>query len=451
MKKRFAFAAFLALLPQCLFLWAQPAASRKPNLLLVTFDTTRADRLGCYGFEGIRTPSIDRLAREGVLFENVYAQAPQTLPNHSSIFTGLYTITHNVLSNGQKLEDPAVTLAEILSSSGYKTGAVVAAAPLIKVFNLTQGFSHYDDEFGSQDGVGYFKAFLRLFSGNKINLPSERHGDAVARLAIQWLDRVGKSKRPFFLWVHFFDPHEPYRFREDFDRPEVVAESPGLNQFGADEAAYLSEIEFADYQLGKVLHHLDKLGLTDRTLTLFTADHGESLGEHEYRGHRQNVYENVVRVPLILRMPGFLPEGKRLATQAMSIDILPTLLTLLEIPYLASSFQGGDLFKLPENEPRRLYSLAVKLFTKTPIRQTMVFGDYKFIGFEDPARNALFNIADDPQELENIITNKPPEADKISWREELDRWWEAHADLQFTDFRMTPEQLERLKSLGYVN
>ncbi len=423
----------------------------KPNLLLVTFDTTRADRLGCYGFDGIRTPAIDRLAREGVLFENVFAQAPQTLPNHSSIFTGLYTITHNVLSNGQKLEDRAVTLAEILSSSGYKTGAVVAAAPLIKVFNLTQGFGHYDDEFESHDGVGYFKAFLRLFSRHKINLPSERRADDVARLAIHWLDRASRAKRPFFLWVHFFDPHEPYYYRENFDRPEVVGESPGRNRFGEDEAAYLSEIEFADYHLGKVLNHLDELGLTDRTLTLFSADHGESLGEHEYRGHRQSVYQSVVRVPLILRLPQILPQGKRLQTRAMSIDILPTILTLLEIPYLPTSFQGKDLFKLPENQPRRRYSVAVKLFTKTPIRRTMVFGDYKFIEFEDPQRNLLFNIADDPEELVNIIAKKPPEAEKISWLEEIGDWWETHADLQFTDFKMTSEQLERMKSLGYIN
>ena len=451
MKRRFALTVFLALLPQLLSLWGQPSAGQKPNLLLVTFDTTRADRLGCYGFEGIRTPSIDRLAREGVLFENVYAQAPQTLPNHSSIFTGLYTITHNVLSNGQKLEDPATTLAEILSASGYKSGAVVAAAPLIKVFNLNQGFSHYDDEFVSQDGVGYFKVFMRLFSANKINLPSERRGDAVAGLAIQWLDRVSRAKRPFFLWVHFFDPHEPYYFREDFDRPEKVVESPGTNRFGVDEAAYLNEIEFADYQLGRVLDHLDRLGLADQTLTLFTADHGESLGEHEYTGHRQSVYEDVVRVPLILRMPRILPAGERLATRAMSVDILPTLLTLLEIPYLPTSFQGVDLFKLPENEPRKRYSVAVKLFSKTPIRRTMVFADHKFIEFDDPERNALFNIVDDPGELVNLINDRPPEADRISWREEIDRWWKAHADLQFTDFKMTPEQLRRLKSLGYVN
>ena len=345
MKTGFALTLFFALMSQLLPLRGQPSAARKSNLLLVTFDTTRADRLGCYGFEGIRTPSIDRLAREGVLFENVYAQAPQTLPNHSSIFTGLYTITHKVLSNGQKLEDSAVTLAEILSVSGYRTGAVVAAAPLIKAFNLNQGFGHYDDEFESQDGVGYFKVLMRLFSDNRINLPSERRGDAVARLAIRWLDRASKSKRPFFLWVHFFDPHEPYHFREDFDRPEVVIESSGPNRFGEDEAAYLSEIEFADHQLGKVLDHLDRLGLADETLTLFTADHGESLGEHEYRGHRESVYESVVRVPLIIRMPRSLPAGERLATRAMSVDVLPTLLTLLEVPYLPTLLSGRGSFQ----------------------------------------------------------------------------------------------------------
>ena len=135
----------------------------------------------------------------------------------------------------------------------------------------------------------------------------------------------------------------------------------------------------------------------------------------------------------------------------MSIDVLPTLLTLLGIPYLPTSFQGGDLFKFPENEPRKRYSVAVKLFSKTPIRRTMVFGDHKFIEFEDPERNALFNIADDPGELVNLINDRPPEADRISWREEIDRWWETHADLQFTDFKMTPEQSRRLKSLGYIN
>ncbi len=448
---KIAFAVLLALLLQPSPVWGRAEDSGQPNLLFITFDTTRADRLGCYGFEAIRTPSIDRLAREGVTFENIYAQAPQTLPNHASIFTGLYTITHNVLSNGQKLEEPAITLAEMLSGSGYRTGAVVSAAPLLRVFNLTQGFDYYEDSFALEDGVGYFKAFMRLFSRSKINLPSERRGDHTASLATEWLTKVSGSRRPFHLWVHFFDPHEPYYFRTDFSSPDETTESPGKNEYGEDEAAYLKEIEFADYHLGRILDHLDELGLTDQTLTVFTADHGESLGEHEYRGHRQSVHENVVRVPLILRMPGTLPAGDRLVTRGMSIDILPTVLSLLEIPYLENSFQGADLLKLAEDEPRKLYSLAVKLFSKTPIRRTMIFQDYKFIEFDDPERNALYNIREDPGELQNLIDSSPAEAGKILWQEEIDSWWETHADLQFTDFKMSPEQLKRLKSLGYVN
>ncbi len=451
MHKKTTFAVLLALLSPCAPVWGKDGGVRRPNLLFITFDTTRADRLGCYGFGQIRTPSIDRLASEGVTFENVYAQAPQTLPRHASIFTGLYTITHNVLSNGQRLDDPAITLAEMLAGSGYKTGAVVSAAPLMKVFNLTQGFEYYNDTFELEDGVGYFKAFMRLFSRSKINLPSERRGDKTANLATAWLKKISGGKRPFYLWVHFFDPHEPYDFRTDFDRPERITDSPEKNHYGEDEAAYLNEIEFADHHLGRVLDHLDKLGLTDNTLTVFTADHGESLGEHQYQGHRQSVYENVVRVPLILRMPGTLSAGRRLTTRGMSIDILPTVLALLEIPYLENSFQGSDLLKLDEEEPRKLYSLAVKLFTKTPIRRTMIFGDYKFIEFDDPDKNALFNIREDPGELENLIHTSPVEAEKVSWQEEISRWWEEHADLQFTDFTLAPEQLERLKSLGYVN
>ena len=449
-KKTLLVPLFILLLHYSL-VWCKEAKQFQPNLLFITFDTTRSDRLGCYGFDSIQTPVIDRLSSEGVTFDNIYAQAPQTLPNHISIFTGLYPITHNVLSNGQKLEESAITLAEVLSSLGYRTGAIVSAAPLMKVFNLDQGFDYYNDIFRLEDGIGYFKAFLRLFSKNKINFPSERRGDETANLAIEWLTKAKKDKRPFHLWVHFFDPHEPYNFYLDLDKPEKTAVNTPRNQYGEEELSYLREIEFADYYMGKILAHLDKLGLTNQTLIVFTADHGESLGEHEYRGHRQSVYQNVVRVPLILKMPGNLPEGLRLKTQGMSIDIMPTVLSLLDVSYLENSFQGLDLFKLDEQRPRKLYSMAVKLFTKSPIRRTMIFGDYKFIEFDDPNRNSLFNIKEDPHELKNVIHNRPIGASKISWEEEILRWWEKYEDVHITDFRLSPEQLERLKSLGYVN
>jgi arylsulfatase A-like enzyme len=425
--------------------------SELPNLLLVTFDTTRVDRLGCYGFKRIRTPSVDRLAREGVLFENVYGQAPQTMPNHTSLFTGLYTITHDVLSNGQRLSDEAVTLAEMLSAAGYRTGAIVAAAPLMKEYNLNQGFDHYNDEFRDNALFGGFKSFLRFFSANKINIPTSRPANRVAELSMAWLRQAAKGKKPFFLWVHFFDPHDPYQFRPDFDQPEVVEEDSKLNEYGYKEASYINEIEFADHYLGKILALVDRLGLTERTLTVFTTDHGESLGEHDYRGHRQEVYEEVIRVPLILRWPGHLPEGERRTSPGMTIDIAPTVLKLLDVPYLPDSFQGTDLFSVAADEPRRIYSVAVKLFTKSPIRKAIIYGEYKYIEFDDPARNALFHLKTDADEQVNLLNTDHPGERQVAWSDEIQKWFEVFEKMEFSDFRLSPEQLRMLRSLGYVN
>ncbi len=424
----------------------------RPNLLFITFDTTRADRLGCYGYSGARTPAIDRLAREGVLFSRAYAQAPQTLPSHCSLFTGFYPITHNVLSNGQRLEDDASTLAEMLQAGGYRTGAVVAAAPLMQEFNIHQGFDYYNDDFRDNAVLSGFKAMLRFFSANKLNIPTSRPANRVTAFAKQWLSQHAgrKQKRPFFLWVHYFDPHDPYEFRPDFDKPLLLQDNAEVNQYGYREPNYVNEIEFADHYLGKLLDHLDKLGVSRNTLTVFTTDHGESLGEHEYRGHRQNVYENIIRIPLIFRMPGVLPEGERLDVPGMSIDVTPTILRLLGIPYPTSSFQGTDLFALNAGEPRKIYATAVKLFTKSFIRRTMIYGDLKFIEFDDPERNALYDLRIDPDEKVNLLEGHQKVAGSLSWESEIQQWFEQHENLRLSDFRMSPEQLERLRSLGYI-
>lgn len=434
-----------------IFPLARLAATPRPNILFITFDTTRADELSPYAKNRkLQTPHIQKLANEGVLFENVYAQAPQTLPNHASIFTGLYTITHNVLSNGQKLDERALTLAEILKRYNYKTGAIVSAAPLMKVFNLDQGFDHYDDDFSAPDLLHGIKGFLRFFSANKINVQSERKAHETSQLAVRWIKRASKQKKPFFLWVHFFDPHKPYDYRPDFGRPELIEDPVHLVNRSATQVAYTNEVQFADHNMGKILVALETLGITERTLTVFTTDHGESLGEHGYLGHRQHVYENIIRVPLIIRWPQSLPFARRIAVPVMSIDIVPTLLSLLEIPYLPDAFQGHDVLSDRQRNPRKLYSLAVKLFTKAPIRKAMIFGDYKFIEFDQPEHNALYNIHTDPLEQINLIKDIPLEVRQVQWQEDIQDWWDNNSDLRLSDFEMTREQLERLKSLGYV-
>lgn len=428
---------------------AKNRRAERPNLLVVTFDTTRADHLGPYGFQDIRTPTIDGLATAGTLFEDVQAQSPQTLPNHTSLFTGLYTITHNVRSNGQRLEDRAITLAEVLRTEGYQTGAIVAAAVLMSDFNLSQGFATYNDDFEDPAIYRGFRAFFRLFSRGKINFPSTRPGNRVSALANQWLRKAAGQKQPFFLWVHFYDPHEPYEYRADFKKPYKTGNSGKKNAFGVDEASYINEIEFADFHLGRVLHQLDKLGLSRNTLVVFTADHGESLGEHGYEGHREEVYAPVAHIPLIMRFPGRVAAGLRLPTPAMTVDVAPTILTLLGIDYPDNAFAGTDLLALDPKAARKRFSLAVKLFTKTPIRSAFFYRRYKCIRFDDPSRNACFDLGADPQESVNLLSSGKGPTD-VDWLSEVQAWFERYEDLSVSDFQMTPEQMERLRSLGYI-
>lgn len=425
------------------------AADRPSNVLIVTFDTTRPDRLGAYGYPA-RTPAIDRLAREGTLMQHAYSPSVQTLPSHASLFTGLYSVTHGVLSNGQTLSDDAVTLAEILSSQGYATGAIMGAATLLSDFGLDQGFDTYDEEFGGSVVERSFKSFVRLLSRSRLNIPSTRTAPEVTRRAINWLNRHAKRKQPFFLWLHFWDPHEPYELHPDFERPNLVVSAGDLNEHGQKEANYVNEIEYADHYLGKVLRHLDRLNLTSNTLTIFTSDHGESLGAHGYVGHRREVYEDIIRIPLIVRLPGRVPAGEAVSVPVMSIDVMPTVLDLVGVPYLAGSYQGQNIFKLGREE-RPVFALAVELFTKSPIRRTVIDRRQKFIEFDEGDRDALYDLARDPDEKRNLLyTEGRTISEAAEWRGQIVRWYQAFTSVSFDDIEISPEQLDRLRSLGYV-
>ena len=426
-----------------------PAKPARPNLLVITFDTTRADRLGAYGYEKAQTPNIDRLAREGVLFLNAHAQSPQTLPSHASLFTGHYTITHNVRSNGQHLEENAITLAEVLRTEGYQTGAIVATAALLSGFNLDQGFETYNDNFEEPIVGKAFKNFFRFFSRRKVNLYSTRPANRVTALARKWLKKAASKKKPFFLWIHYFDPHAPYLFHPDFDRPGRYRRTGSRNAYGELEENYVNEIGFADHHMGRVLKQLDKLDLSSNTLVLLTADHGESLGEHGYTGHRKEVYEQIIRIPMIFRLPGKLPAGGRLGTPAMSIDVAPTILTLLGISYPENAFAGKDLFALDPREPRKRFSLAVKLFTKDPIRTALFYRNHKFIQFDKSKNNLLFDLSKDRAEKSNLF-DPSNHTLGIDWAEEVSQWFAQFERLSVNDFKMSREQMEKLRSLGYV-
>src|SRR5262249_43661304 len=276
------------------------------NVLLITLDTTRADRIGAYGFSEIQTPSLDRLSREGVLFEQATSAAPLTLPAHSSLFTGKFPPEHGVRDNGGFFLDPReTTLARVLKGKGFRTGAFVGAYVLDSRWGLDQGFDTYFDDFD----LTQYKA---------ISLGAiQRPGNEVVDHGLQWLASVGSSR--FFCWLHLYDPHTPY------DPPE-----PYKSIYRG--RPYLGEIAFVDAQVGRALTYLESHRLLDRTIVVVMGDHGESLGDHGEATHGFFVYESVLRVPLIVRAPfSQTLGGRRVADVVRSVDVMPTVLELLDL------------------------------------------------------------------------------------------------------------------------
>lgn len=364
-----------------------PRAAPPGNVLLVTLDTLRADRVHCYGNPRVATPALDQLAREGTLFERAYSPVPSTLPSHCSIMTGAYPGHHGVHDNGVYfLEDGAVTLAERLRDAGHATAAFVAAFVLDAQFNLAQGFDTYDDEVdlpltrgGDVPGdldEGRRRWFVQAASSY------QRRGEVVTDGALAWLR--AHSDEPFFLWVHYFDPHQPYqapepfgtRYDPDYDgpmdgdavnwwgeftrlrerarrssEPERSELEARINRHhGHLVARYDGEVSYVDAQLGRLLGGLQKLGRWGDTLVLVVGDHGESFGEHRVQiwEHNGSVYDEVLHVPMLLRRPDGVGAGQRVAGLVRTIDVAPTVLDWLGLPGL-EGIQGRSILALTED------------------------------------------------------------------------------------------------------
>ena len=400
----------------------------RPNVLLVTIDTCRADRLGSYGFTLARTPQLDRLAREGVRCENVAAVAPITLPSHASILTGLLPPAHGVRDNGTyALGADAVTLAERLKAAGYSTHAIVSALVLNRRYGLDQGFDSYDDDLWSEDAP-------RLF------LIRDRPARKTADRFLAWLERwarEGKAK-PFFGWIHFFDPHQPYE-PEAQDRP--LAPTP-----------YDAEIAGVDRALGRVLDRLRADGLLDDTVVVVTADHGESLGEHGEKTHAVFVYDATVRVPLLVRFPRLLPRGRVYEGPVSSVDIVPTLLAVLGLPG-GETTEGASLLPAlrgeapPPARPQYSESLLSEVgFGMAPLH-AIRSGGIKYIRAPRPE---LYDLSADAKELVNLFDRERRRAALLD--DLLGRTMDASARraVAADASPMSKETMEALRSLGYL-
>ncbi len=394
--------------------------ARGANLLLVTLDTTRADRLGCYGYKRVFTPAIDRLAREGVLFENAIAVAPTTLPAHASILTGLYPVHHGARVNGFfKLANEPLTLAEALRDAGFRTSAVVSSFVLHRRFGTDQGFEDYQDDFGggSSGGGDY----------------PERAGDRTTTLALSALHKMARER--FFLWVHYYDAHHEYRPPPSF-----------LNQHPDDP--YLGEIEFVDSQLMRLLLELDAMGLSERTLVLVIGDHGESLMEHNEPTHGLLVYQPVLHIPMVMRLGKQLGPGLRVSTRVSEVDLMPTVLSLLGVEARAAT-DGSDLTQ-PVDAGRKLYFENLNAtFSYAAAALGGVFdGNVKYI---HAVEGELYDLAADPREARDLAPSDPSRAGSFYqflpelFGPQLAKLTQAPATVQ-----PSGEDLARLAALGYA-
>lgn len=387
--------------------------------MLVTIDTLRADHLGCYGYQSIETPTLDGLARSGVLFETAVAQTPLTPPSHASIFTGQNPNVHKVRNTGGFiLPASARPLARILQEQGWDTGAFVGSAVLKRLFGFDNGFAVYDDEMPRPGGRAEFRE------------DPERRAATVIDHAIDWLSKRQPGK-PYFLWVHLYDPHIPYQ-----PPPEFASKYKSR--------PYDGEIAYADQQLGRLFAALPRGGETIRAVL---SDHGESLGEHGEHTHGVFLYDATLRIPFILAGPG-VPSSVRVKQQVRTIDVLPTLLALMggTVP---PAVQGVDLTPaFSHSDVLAAQSYAETLYPKMNMNWSELRAirtpRWKYIRAPRPE---LYDLLADPGETKNLASQNAQEIARFETQlTEL-----APANEKVETAMVNERVMDQLKSLGYIS
>ncbi len=426
MRKALIGAGVVVLLAATAFIWFRreqhPAAVR--NVLLITIDTLRADHLGSYGYAPAQTPNIDRLAEQGTLFENSIAVLPLTLPSHSSIMTGQYPFVHGVRDNGGfYLDDKFQTLAETMKAAGFRTGGFISAFVLDRRWGIAQGFDEYFDNF-------------ELSKFKMVSLDSvQRKGEETLQQALQWMDRNKESR--FFTWIHFYDPHTPYDPPEPFRSAAQKRGGTGL---------YDGEISYTDNLIGRIHEYLEKNNLLDTTLVVLTADHGESLGEHNESGHGFFIYDATVHVPLIIRMPD--TEPLRIKDQVRAIDLFTTICESAGVP--AGSGAGTSLVplirgkKLNKNLSAYSESYYPRFHYGWSELKALRTNEYKYI--EAPDRE-FYRLSEDSAEISNLYFQDRKKAGPFET--ELTSMLAGFLTVQGPS-ALDDDSLEKLQALGYI-
>jgi arylsulfatase A-like enzyme/Flp pilus assembly protein TadD len=401
----------------------------RPNVILITIDTVRADHLGCYGAKDIQTPTLDALARDGIVFERAISQVPLTWPSHAVILTGLYPFQNGVQDfTGQPLEPRFRSVAQSFKQQGYATGAVVSAFVLDRSWGLARGFDFYDDAFAPE-----------AFVNRDLGLVDRRAGESVTR-ALAWLKK--NQRRPFFFWLHLYDPHSPY------DPPE-----PYRTEYRGH--LYDGEIAYADHELGRLITWLKLNKLYESSLIAFLSDHGESLGEHGEHEHGFFVYNATVHVPLIVKPPagsGIRPG--RISRLVETVALAPTLVRVAKIQdAIEKQFQSQGLFGAGAEAEDGSYSETFYPFSSfgwSPLH-ALETSRYHYIDAPEPE---LYDVAADPEEKKNLASQQMAIVAVLKEKVQArlrNRPFTPGAEVSGQgSSQLSPEAIEKLRALGYV-
>ena len=449
----------------------EPPAPKRPDIILVSIDTLRRDHVSCYGAERLTTPRIDALAASGVRFTDAQGVVPLTGPSHVTMLTGLNPQEHGAFRNGVKLDPAKVTLPEILAADGYTTAAVVAG------WTLKRGQVGLDSEFQLYDDDGMEERY------SVVNLM--RRADKVTDGALRWADAEkakGAGRAPYFLFVHYFDPHEP------FESPlaEVPAANPAAKGFQVPKhaeqlPAYDREIAFTDRELGRMLDGLTSRGLLGDAVILVTADHGQAFGDHGYGGpegaHGRRVYQDNVLIPLVVSAPGRIAGGRTIDLPVSHLDILPTLTALggvaeSSLPLGLSGYSLANVLTTPSAAPpwgkaRRArngvtyrgavgnkwnpfrWAMNKDVDAAEPIYAFGIQDGRKLIVDFTPKHSIeVYDLVKDPWETTPLAEKDVPGRD--AWAQSVLDWYQRTKSPDLRASQPTGAELENLRSLGYV-
>ena len=427
-----------------------------PNLVVILADDMGYNDVGCYGALRETTPAIDRLAASAIRFERAYSTSSWTIPAVASMISGMYPSRHMATSFDRRLPAEADTLAEVLRANGYATAGVVSHAAIGSRRDFDQGYDVYlEGEARGHDHVST---------------------QGVTRQAVERMEALAAGDKPFLLFVHYFDPHYNYKRHPEYGfAPDSAGRLGGaeqmqeLRRMAAEmtpqevdflRALYDEEIRFTDAGVGRLLERLDALGLRDETLIVFTADHGEGFLAHGHLGHTSTLYEELVRVPLILRPPGLAAPGRVVRRPVSVVALTPTILDLVGVDASDLALQAGSLTPwfggAWDGEPVEVYCevdfvpvRASRLVPETH-KQALIGKRYKLIRDGAAGSLELYDLGEDAEETHDLAELRPTLTAELAGG--LERWMAQAATeaLDATEIRLDEAEIERLEALGYV-